>query len=83
MELAHASSHVYLTIRSIFMRKRGKESINTWTNDFSEASVVRMTPQKRGFKRTYPIDYQQKTKFSFVRTRFLVSSLFTSNFGLR
>ena len=23
-------------------------SINTWTNDFSEASVVRMTPQKRG-----------------------------------
>ena len=27
-------------------------SINTWTNDFSEASIVRMTPQnevKKGF----------------------------------
>ena len=37
-------------------------SINTWTNDFSEASVVRMIPQKRGFKRTYPIDYQFKNE---------------------
>ena len=58
-------------------------SINTWTNDFPEASIVRMTPQKRGYRTSYPFDYQQKTKFSFVRTRFLVLSLFTSNFGLR
>jgi len=35
---------------------------------------------KRGKKRIYCFDYQQETKFSFVRTRFLVLSLFTSNF---
>ena len=58
-------------------------SINTWTNDFSEASVVRMMPQNEVKKRIYCFDYQQETKFSFVRTRFLVLSLFTSNFGLR
>jgi len=44
-------------------REKGeKESINAWTNDFSEASVVRMIPQKQGLKRTYPIDYQFKNE---------------------
>ena len=44
MELAHAYNHVW----RCFKRKGQKESIKTWTNDFPEASVVRMTLQIRG-----------------------------------
>ena len=55
-------------------------SINTWTNDFTEASVVRMTPQNKVSKGLIQLIISSKTTFPFVRTRFLVLSLFTSNF---
>ena len=55
-------------------------SINTWTNDFTEASIVRMTPQNEVKKGFIALIINRKRSFSFVRTRFLVLSLFTSNF---
>ena len=56
-------------------------SINTWTNDFTEASIVRMTPQNEVKKGFIVLIINRKRSFSFVRTRFLVLSLFTSNFA--
>ena len=47
-----------------YSREKGeKESINTWTNDFSEASVVRMTPQNEVKKGSIVLIINRKQSF--------------------
>ena len=76
MELAHAYNHVW----RCFKRKRVKRVYQNMDKRLYRSLGCPHDTSKRGKKRIYCFDYQQETKFSFVRTRFLVLSLFTSNF---